>query len=58
MQQTQDLVFPGLLDLSSLRIKPKSRETDLRALAETKAEVKMLQTTGKRASKLGTQVGD
>ncbi|XP_047134081.1 phosphoinositide 3-kinase regulatory subunit 4 isoform X1 [Hydra vulgaris] len=38
MHQTQDLVFPGLLDLSSLNIIPKSKEIDLSRMVETKAD--------------------
>ena len=57
MQQAKDLVFPGLLDLSSLPKIPKGREKDLRALAETKAETKMLQS-GKRPLSTQQSVGN
>ena len=40
MQQSQDLVFPGLLDLSSLNLIPRSKEIDLSRMADSKNDVK------------------
>lgn len=53
MQQSNELILPGVLDLSSLSSLPEAKEVDLARMAENKAETKQLQN--KRNTPLAKQ---
>ena len=56
MQQIQELIYPGLLDLSSLSTVPVNKDIDLVRMAETKAETRQLQNSKRNSQQVKQQV--